>query len=67
MWIKVEMFTGRIITDKTLNSRMEADTENLKERDNGSKFRWVISFSELARHEDEYKIQHPNSDTFAVS
>jgi hypothetical protein len=52
MWIKCEMYTGRIVTDKTLNSKAEAVVENQNLMNDKSKFRWIQSLRELGQWEE---------------
>lgn len=53
MWIKTEMYTGRIVTDLTVHSKAEADAANAELKKYGSKQRWIQSYAELALFEQE--------------
>jgi hypothetical protein len=54
-WVKMEMFTGRIVTDKTLNSKAEAISENQGLIDFESAYRWIQSFAQLKQWEEAPK------------
>lgn len=54
-YFKIEMFTGRMVTDKILHSKQEADHENKSLIENKSTYRWVGSLVELGKFERESK------------
>jgi hypothetical protein len=57
MWIKCEMFSGRICTEEVLHTREAADAENKKLRAAGSFERWVTSYIELGKLEEAHHEQ----------
>lgn len=56
-WLKMEMFTGRIVETPTdwrcVTSSAEAKSKNDELIKSGSRCRWVTSLAELARFEEE--------------
>jgi hypothetical protein len=52
-YIKMEMFTGRIVSDEQIDE-VTAVERNAMLEDEGSMYRWVTSLRELGRFEEQW-------------
>jgi hypothetical protein len=57
-YVKLEMFTRARVIGRILQTKTEADSQNFQLKKARSAYRWVATFDEIAKFEEEERARN---------